>query len=417
LSKTELKSSGNGRFKFALHIAGRYLFSKKSHNAINVISGISAIGVAIGTMALIVVLSVFNGLESLFSGLFSSIDPHLKITLNEGKIMDVSTSEFRKIKKLEGVAHFTEVIEENALLKFKEKQMPVVVKGVSEEFNKMNSIDSILFDGKFVLFDGAFERSVPGVGIANTLGLGAHFIDPLFIYAPKRTATINMVRPESSFNEAATFVSGVFSVQQNEYDNKFVFVSLNLARTLFEYKKTEVSSVEIGLNEMADVAAVKSAISLLLGDKFNVKDRYEQQESYFNIMRIEKWMTFLILAFIVLIASFNIIGSLSMLIIEKSDDIVVLRNLGADQSLIKLIFLFEGWMISIIGAIVGLVLGAGLAFIQEKIGIFKLGPGFIIENYPSVTQFSDIILVFLTVTILGFLSAWYPAKYINIKNR
>jgi len=398
-----------------MHIAGRYLFSKKSHNAINVISGISATGVAIGTMALIMVLSVFNGLETLFSGLFSSIDPDLKITLNEGKIMDVNSPEFLKVRKMEGVVHFTEVIEENALIKFKEKQMPVVIKGVSDEFKKMNRIDSLLFDGKFILFDGAFERSVPGSGIANTLGLGAHFIDPLFIYAPKRTATINLIRPESSFNESATFVSGIFSVQQNEYDNKYVFVSLNLAKTLFEYGDTEVSSVEIGLGEQVDVKSVKAQISEVLGKAYKVQDRYEQQESYFNIMRIEKWITFLILAFIVLIASFNIIGSLSMLIIDKSADIIILRNLGADLPLIKMIFLIEGWLISILGAVIGLVLGAGLAFIQEKIGIFKLGPGFIIENYPSVTQFSDIILVFLTVTLMGFLAAWYPAKYIKIK--
>lgn len=378
------------------------------------ISGISATGVAIGTMALIVVLSVFNGLESLFSGLFSSIDPDLKITLNEGKIMDVSSPEFQKVKKNGGIAFFTEVIEENALIKFKDKQMPVVIKGVSDEFRKMNSIDSILFDGKFVLFDGAFERSVPGSGIANTMGLGAHFIDPLYIYAPKRTATINLIRPESSFNESATFVSGIFSVQQNEYDNKYVFVSLNLARTLFEYSETEVSSVEIGLKEDADPGSVKAQIAAVLGGKYKVQDRYEQQESYFRIMNIEKWITFLILAFIVLIASFNIIGSLSMLIIDKSADIVILRNLGADQKLIKIIFLAEGWLISIMGAVIGLTLGSGLAFVQEKIGIFKLGPGFIIENYPSVTQFSDIILVFLTVTLMGFLAAWYPSKYIKI---
>lgn len=416
MSNKQNISFGNGRLQFAFRIAGRYLFSRKSHNAINVISGISAAGVAIGTIALIVVLSIFNGLESLFSGLFSNFDPELKITLHEGKIFNPDESGFNKVRKLESVAFFTEVIEENALLRFKDKQMPATIKGVSDDFKKMTRIDSILFDGTFTLFDGAFERSVPGIGIANTLGLGAHFIDPLFIYAPKRTSTINLLRPETSFNESATFVSGIFSVQQNEYDNQYVIVSLNLARELFEYGEKDVSAIEIGLKEGSDKEKTKEIIQSMLGTRFDVKNRYEQQESYFNIMRIEKWITFLILAFILLIASFNIIGSLSMLIIDKKNDIVTLRNLGADTELIRLIFLLEGWLISITGAIAGIMLGSVVVIIQEKIGIFKLGPGYIVENYPAVSQFSDVILVFCTVLVMGFLSAWYPSRYIKIQN-
>jgi lipoprotein-releasing system permease protein len=381
-----------------------------------VISGISATGVAIGTIALVVVLSIFNGLESLFSNLFSNFDPELKITLHEGKVFSIDEPGFIELQKLETVAFFTEVIEENALLKFKDKQMPATIKGVSEDFRGMTNIDSILFDGKFILNDGAFERSVPGLGIASTLGLGAHFIDPLFIYAPKRTSTINLLRPESGFNESATFVSGIFSVQQNEYDNQYVLVSLDLARALFEYGENEVSAVEIGLKKGADVDKTQEIIRRILGNRFEVKNRYEQQESYFNIMRIEKWITFLILAFILLIASFNIIGSLSMLIIDKKNDIITLRNLGADTQLIRLIFLIEGWMISVTGALVGIISGTGIVFIQEKIGIFKLGPGYIVENYPVVTQFSDVILVFSTVLVMGFLSAWYPSRYIKIQN-
>jgi ABC-type lipoprotein release transport system permease subunit len=396
-----------------LRIAGRYLFSKKSHNAINVISGISSAGVAVGTIALVVVLSIFNGFELLFSDLFSAFDPDLQISLKQGKQFSIDTPEFEAVKKSEGIAVFTEVVEENALLRYKEKQMPVLVKGVSDDFKQMTRIDSIMFDGEFMLYDGAFERSVVGAGIAATLGLSAYAIDPLYIYAPKRTSKINLLRPDQSFNQSGTFISGIFSVQQNEYDNQYVLVSLDLAQALFEYQANEVSAVELRLLPFADTQKVKNDLQKLLGDEFSVKDRYEQQEAYFKIMQVEKWITYLILSFILLIASFNIIGSLSMLIIDKKEDIITLRNLGADQKLIRQIFLLEGWMISAVGAVVGIIIGTILSFLQEKIGFIKLGPGFIVENYPVVIQFSDILLVFFTVLVMGFFAAWYPVRYIR----
>ncbi|NLK47504.1 MAG: ABC transporter permease [Bacteroidales bacterium] len=399
--------------KFSLRIAGRYLFSKKSHNAINVISGISSAGVAVGTIALVVVLSIFNGFELLFSDLFSAFDPDLQISLKQGKQFSIDTPEFEAVKKSEGIAVFTEVVEENALLRYKEKQMPVLVKGVSDDFKQMTRIDSIMFDGEFMLYDGAFERSVVGAGIAATLGLSAYAIDPLYIYAPKRTSKINLLRPDQSFNQSGTFISGIFSVQQNEYDNQYVLVSLDLAQALFEYQANEVSAVELRLLPFADTQKVKNDLQKLLGDEFSVKDRYEQQEAYFKIMQVEKWITYLILSFILLIASFNIIGSLSMLIIDKKEDIITLRNLGADQKLIRQIFLLEGWMISAVGAVVGIIIGTILSFLQEKIGFIKLGPGFIVENYPVVIQFSDILLVFFTVLVMGFFAAWYPVRYIR----
>jgi ABC-type lipoprotein release transport system permease subunit len=378
-----------------------------------VISGISSAGVAIGTIALVVVLSIFNGFELLFSDLFSAFDPDLQITLKQGKQFSIDTPEFEAVKKSEGIAVFTEVVEENALLRYKEKQMPVLVKGVSDDFKQMTRIDSIMFDGEFMLYDGAFERSVVGAGIAVTLGLNAYAIDPLYIYAPKRTSKINLLRPDQSFNQSGTFISGIFSVQQNEYDNQYVLVSLDLARALFEYQVNDVSAVELKLLPSANAQKVKNELQKLLGDEFFVKDRYEQQEAYFKIMQVEKWITYLILSFILLIASFNIIGSLSMLIIDKKEDIITLRNLGADQKLIRQIFLFEGWMISAVGAVVGIIIGTILSFLQEKIGFIKLGPGFIIENYPVVIQFSDILLVFFTVLALGFFAAWYPVRYIR----
>lgn len=400
---------------FSFRVSRRYLFSKKSHNAINIISGISASGVAVGTMALVVVLSIFNGFDSLITTMFSNFDPDLKITLTHGKSFNDSTQAFSKIKKLRSVAYFTEVIEENALLRFKEKQMPVTIKGVSNDFEKMTRIDSIMYDGKFQLYDGAFERAVPGVGVASILGLGAHFVDPLYIYAPKRTSTINLLRPETSFNQIGTFVSGIFSVKQLQYDDHYVIVSINLARQLFEYDTHTVSAIELKLSDGVDKQKVQQQIQQIVGNQFLVKNRYEQQESFFNIMKIEKWITYLILSFILLIASFNIIGSLSMLIIDKKDDIQTLRHLGANRHMIKRIFLFEGWLISIVGAVGGIVAGTLLSLLQQYFGFLKMGSGYVVDAYPVVTKVSDILLVFITVLIMGFLAAYYPVRYIKTK--
>jgi ABC-type lipoprotein release transport system permease subunit len=414
LTNTLFKDKLSG-LSFSFRIARRYLFSKKSHNAINIISGISAAGVAIGTMALVCILSVFNGFETLISDMFSAFDPDLKITLTHGKTFDVNSKEFNELHKMKSVAYFTEVVEENALLRFKDKQMPATIKGVSNDFEKMTRIDSIMYDGRFVLFDGAFQRAVPGVGVASILGLGAHFIDPLYIYAPKRTSKINLLRPENSFNQIGTFVSGIFSVKQLQYDDHYVLVSIDLARNLFEYEKSTVSAVELKLAKGVNQSEIQNQIQTLLGDRFQVKNRYEQQESFFKIMKIEKWITYLILCFILLIASFNIIGSLSMLIIDKKADIQTLRNLGANNQLIKRIFLFEGWMISCVGALIGICLGTLLCLMQQYFGLLKLGTGYVVDAYPVVTNALDILLVFITVLFMGFLAAYYPVRYIRIK--
>ena len=414
--KNNLKSTIQQKLRdlsFSFYIAKRYLFSKKSHNAINIISGISAAGVGVGTMALVCVLSVFNGFESLIANMFSAFDPDLKITLTHGKSFDVNSPEMSEIRKLKSVAYFTEVVEENALLRFKDKQMPATIKGVSQDFRKMTRIDSIMYDGEFTLYDGAFQRAVPGIGVANILGLGTHFIDPLLIYAPKRTAKINLLRPENSFNQVGTFISGVFSVQQLQYDDHYVLVSIDLARDLFEYDKNKVSSVELKFANGVDQEKIQKQIISKLSNRFQVKNRYEQQESFFKIMLIEKWITYLILCFILLIASFNIIGSLSMLIIDKKADIETLRNLGANNQLIKRIFLYEGWMISAVGAVFGIGLGTLLCLIQEHFGFLKLGSGYVVDAYPVVTNLMDSVLVLVTVLLMGFLAAYYPVRYIK----
>ncbi len=413
MSSQQNRSTYFSGLSFSFRIARRYLFSKKSHNAINIISGISAAGVGVGAMALVCVLSVFNGFELLISDMFSSFDPDLKITLTQGKTFDDNSPGLSSVRKMKSVAFFTDVVEENALLRFRNKQMPATIKGVSDDFEKMTRIDSIMYDGKFVLNDGAFERAVPGVGVASTLGLGAHFIDPLYIYAPKRTSKINLLRPENSFNQLGTFVSGVFSVKQLQYDDHYVLVSINLARNLFEYEKTKVTSIELKLAKGVDHDKVQKQIQSLLGDRYQVKNRYEQQESFFKIMKIEKWFTYLILCFILLIASFNIIGSLSMLIIDKKGDIETLRNLGANNQLIKRIFLFEGWMISVVGAVSGIALGGLLCLLQQYFGILKLGTGYVVDAYPVKTNVTDLLLVFVTVLVMGFLAAYYPVRYIR----
>jgi ABC-type lipoprotein release transport system permease subunit len=245
------------------------------------------------------------------------------------------------------------------------------------------------------------------------MGLAAQFIDPLYIYAPRRSSRVNLLRPENSFIESAVFLSGVFTVKQAVYDEEYVLVSKNLARQLFEYDSVTVTSVELKLKDGVDIKAVQKKINAIAGDEFTVKDRYEQQESFFSIMQIEKWISYLILSFILLIASFNIIGSLSMLIIDKKADIATLSGLGADEKMIQTIFLFEGWMISLVGAISGIIIGTAISLIQQHFQLLKLGQGYLIDAYPVVTSFTDITIVFITVLMMGFLAAWYPIRYIK----
>ncbi len=413
-SKRSFKLDLRG-LSFSFFVAFRYLFSKKSHNVVNIISGISSVGIGIGAMAMVCVMSVFNGIEMLITDMFSAFDPDLKITAVHGKTFQTDSEEFEALRQMKSVVLFTDVIEENALLSFRDKQMPATIKGVSSNFRQMTHIDSIMFDGEFILNDGAFERIVPGIGVASTLGLGAHFIDPVFIYAPKRTTKVNLLRPENNFIQVPTFVSGIFMVQQVQYDDSYAIVSIERARDLFEYDDHTVSAIELKLAENVKPDQVKREIQQLLGNDYQVKDRYEQQESFYKIMKMEKWITYLILCFILLIASFNIIGSLSMLIIDKQDDIDTLRNLGASNSLIKRIFLFEGWMIAAVGALGGIVFGTVICALQQYFGLLKMGAGYIVEAYPVVINFTDILLVFVTVLCMGLIAAYYPVKYIARK--
>lgn len=399
------------------YIARRYLFSKKKHNAINIISAISVCGVALATLALVCTLSVFNGFQDMVAGLFTAFDPELKITIREGKVFDGQDERIRAIRTLPEVSVFTETLEENAMVQYKDRQTMAVIKGVEDNFEDLTAIDSILYGaGDFLLHDSIVDYGVMGIELVSTLGTGIQFVDPLQIYTPKRNVKVNMANPASSFNMDYLFSPGaVFVVNQQKYDSRYILTSLDFVRRMLDYT-SEVSAVELRLKPDASLSSVKSKIASMLGDEFLVQGRYEQQADVFRIMEIEKLISYLFLTFILMIACFNVIGSLSMLILDKKEDVVTLRNLGADDRLIRRIFLFEGRLISLFGALIGIVLGLGLCFIQQKFGLITLGGGggqFIVDAYPVSVHFWDVVLVFVTVLSVGFLSVWYPVRYLS----
>lgn len=400
--------------KLSLYIAKRYLFAKKSRNAINVISAVSVAGVGVGTMALITVLSVFNGLEMLVSSIFNTFDPDLKITPAEGKTFIPDTSQLKMLSNVNGVACYSLALEENALLKYDEKQVIATIKGVDDNFTEVTDIDSSMWEGDFTLITkNRIPWAVPGIGIAQYLGIRVNFIEPLFIYVPRRTAGSNM-NPEDAFNRKYIYPSGIFQIEQ-EYDSKYVFIPIDFARELIE-NKDGVTSIEIKFTPGADAADVQGNTERIFGKEFVVQNRFEQQEIFYKVMRSERLAIFLILTLILIIASFNIMGSLTMLIIEKERDIGILRSLGADNNLIRKIFIFEGWLISIIGAAGGLLLGFIICWIQQTYGILKLqSDTLIIESYPVVMKLKDFIVVPATVLLIGYWAAWYPVRFLTKK--
>ena len=399
------------------YIARRYLFSKKKHNAINIISGISVCGVALATLALVCTLSVFNGFQDMVAGFFTAFDPELKITIREGKVFEPQGAAFQEVRSLPEIGVWRETLEENAMVQYKDRQAMAIIKGVEDNFEELTSIDSLLYGaGEFILHDSIVDYGVLGVELISELGTGLQFVDPLQVYAPKRNVRVNMANPSASFNRDYLFSPGVvFVVNQQKYDARYILTSLSFARNLFNYD-TEVSAVELKLKPGADVTAVQRKIARILGDEFVVLDRYEQQADVFRIMEIEKFISYLFLTFILAIACFNVIGSLSMLILDKREDVETLRNLGADDRLIARIFLFEGRFISLFGALSGIVLGLLLCYIQQRFGIISLGGGngsFIVDAYPVSVHVTDVVLIFITVITVGFLSVWYPVHYLT----
>ena len=401
---------------FPFFIAKRYLFSKKSHNAINVISAISVCGVALATLAMVCTLSVFNGFQDMVATFFTAFDPQIKITSVKGKVFDGSEPVFAEIRTMPEVVVYSESVEDNAMVQYKGRQAMAVIKGVEDNFDKLTPIDSILFGrGELILHDEVVDYAIPGLQLLSTLGTGIRFLDPLEIYAPKRGSRINMSNPMSSFVSDQLFSSGLtFTVNQEKYDASYIITSIGFARRLFQYTN-EVSAVNLRLTPDADENTVIKKLKEKLGDDFRVQNRYEQQADTFRIMEIEKLISYIFLTFILMIACFNVIGSLSMLIIDKKNDVQTLRNLGASDSPIVRIFLFEGRMISFIGAVSGVIIGLALCLIQQEYGIISLGTAgsFIVDAYPVSVHAWDVVLVFATVLIVGFISVWYPVRYLS----
>jgi len=398
--------------RFELKIAWRYLFAKKSHNAINIVSGVSAAGVCVATAALVCVLSVMNGFNRVIERMFSEFDPELMVLPAEGKYFSLEAAGMAAVKQMPEVAVFSPVVGETAMVEYKDHQVPARIMGVSDNFRELTHIDSIITDGEFLVWDGGFDRCVMGRGLAATVGINAHFVGGVHIYAPKRTGKVNVLRPDQALNRETTFIAGTFAVNQVDYDDHLCLVSIDCARRLFEYSEQEATAVEIKLQEGCNAKQAKKRIAAALGDGFRVLDRYEQQADFFRIALIEKLLCTLLLAFILMIASFNIIGSLSMLMLEKEKDIEVFRNLGASPQQVRRIFLFEGWMISALGALIGLVLGLVVCLLQQEFGLLKLGNGYeyVLSAYPVSVEPLDILVITVIVLLMGFLAAWYPTR-------
>ena len=401
---------------FECLIAWRYLFSKKGHNAINIISGISAGALAVVTAAMICVLSVMNGFGSLVEQMFSEFDPVLMVVPAEGQTLRTDTMPVLSLFAREDVEAISVQLEQTALIRYKDHQTPARVMGVDSLFTRTAHIDSIITDGYYSVWDGAFDRTVLGRGLAAELGMNAHFTGALHLYAPERTGKINMLRPDKSLRHEHAFIAGTFAVNQVGYDDQLLLVSLPLARRLFGYDDHTATALRIQPKEGVKVSSLKHQIAASLGEGFRVLDRYEQQADFFRILRIEKLLTVLLLVFILLIASFNIIGSLSMLIIDKREDIRILSHMGADENTIRRVFLLEGWMISSLGTMIGLILGVLLCLGQEHYGWLKLGDGteYVISAYPVQVQMPDVLLVAVIVLALGFIAAYYPTKKLRV---
>ena len=402
---------------FPFFIARRYLFSKKSTHAINVISAISVIGVAVATMALVIVLSVFNGFHDLVATLFTSFDPQLEIVPTMGKTAPSDDSILTQIKQLPEVSITTECVEDQALAMFNGKQAMVKIKGVDDNFAELSHINDILTgDGSFQLHAANLQYGTLGIRLAMDLGTGSRWDGYLKVYAPKKEGQLDMANPADGFVVDSLLSPGViFSVKQAKYDKNYIITSIAFARNLFG-QQGMLSALELRLKPGSDLETVKAKICKIVGDKYKVLDRFEQQEDTFKIMSVEKIIAYIFLTFILIIACFNIIGSLSMLIIDKKNDVVTLRNLGASDKQIVRVFLFEGRMIAVIGAVIGIGFGLLLCLLQQQYGFVRLGDAegsFIVDSYPVSVHYTDVLLIFITVVTVGWLAVWYPVRYLS----
>ncbi|MCF0196353.1 MAG: ABC transporter permease [Bacteroidaceae bacterium] len=402
-------------------IARRYLFSKKSHNAINIISAISMLGVGVATMALVCTLSVFNGFQDLVADLFTAFDAELLVKPTDSPTIRDVDPVVKLLNTHPDVAVCTPVLEDQALVVEGGKQQVVTIMGVADNFTQQTQIDDILYgEGKFCLHADVLEYGVLGLQLASRLGLNTYFVDPLQIYAPKKGERVNMGNPLRSFNRDELQSPGVvFMVQQAKYDCNYIITSLQFAQKLFD-RRGQYSALELKLRDGASLSAVQKSLRRQLGDRYSIQNRYEQQNDVFRIMRIEKFISYVFLTFILLVACFNIIGSLSMLMIDKRADADTLRSMGATDAQISRIFVYEGCMISFFGAIIGLLLGLTLCLLQQRFGFIRMGDSdgsFIVDAYPVSVHASDILLIFTTVIAVGWAAVWYPARLLMKRMR
>lgn len=402
---------------FPFYIARRYLFSKKSTHAINIISGISGVGVAVATMALVVTLSVFNGFHDLVATFFTSFDPQLEVVPMVGKTAPADDPALAKIKTLPEVEVTSECVKDQALAIYKGRQTMITLMGVDDNFERMSRIDEILYGNEnFSLHAANLNFGTVGIRLAETLGMNANWDGSLMIYAPRKIGQLDMANPTDGFVVDSLISPGsVFMVKQGKYDKDHVIAPISFARTLFE-QQGMLSSLQIRLKNGSDLDKVKAEMQSIAGNRFKVLDRYEQQQDTFRIMQVEKFIAYIFLTFILIVASFNIIGSISMLIIDKKDDVVTLRNLGATDRQITKIFLFEGRLISVFGAVVGILVGLLLCWLQQQFGLVALGQSsgtFVVDAYPVSVHPEDVAVIFFTVILVGFIAVWYPVRYFS----
>lgn len=404
---------------FPFFIARRYVFSKKSTNAINVISAISVVGVAVGTMALVIVLSVFNGFHDLVASFFTNFDPQIELVPTQGKTAPADDPVLDQVRKMPEVSVHTDVLEDQGLAVYGDRQQMVTVMGVDENFTQLTNISDILYgDGEFSLQAANLFYAIPGIRLAQDMGLGARFEGYLKLYAPVRRGQITeLADPSEGFVVDSLISPGVvFAVNQAKYDRDHIICSIGFARRLFD-QDGMLSSLQIRLKPGSDLGAVKKQMREIVGSKYRVLDRFEQQSDTFNIMQIEKVLAYVFLTFILMVACFNIISSLSMLIIDKKADAATLRNLGATDKQIRSIFLFEGRIISAIGAVVGILLGLLLCWLQQEFGLVHMGDSagsFVVNAYPVSVHYDDVAIVFVTVLLIGWAAAWIPTRKLKV---
>lgn len=396
-------------------VAWRYLFSRKRRSAINLITAISAMGVMVATTALVCVLSVLNGFEKMVESAYCVFDPDLKIVPAEGETLQLDDPTLLTALSQGDIVAHAVTLSQQGLVMYDEMQMPVQVLGVDNGFTQVVTLDSIMMSGAWKVYNDD-NYGVVAAGITNRLGIVADYTTPMELYVPRRGARINIARPDNAFRKGYVYVTGNFGVRQERFDENTVVLPLRYMQDLYGRDSLTASAVWIKLDNAAHTKRAQREIARQLGSELRVLNQKEQQKDFYRIMKIEKWITFLILAFILLIAVCNIIGSLSMLMIDKQDDIVTLSNLGASHQLISRIFMVEGWLISGVGAVVGLVLGLLLSWLQMRFGFIKMSTGVFAPSYPVCIQAGDVLLVLVTVLTLGALAAQYPARYIKKTN-